>query len=122
MRVVTVVLLALILFGCGNKKEVSFRADIQPILNESCVRCHGTDVQRGNVSMATYADLMNSRTRSGKKPPVIAGQPNESRLYILAATNQVEFRMPPDTSSLGPLAPDQVRLLGRWIMQGAKDN
>ncbi len=123
MRLVTVLLLTVSLFfGCGNKKEVSFREDIQPILKERCVQCHGTEVQQGRVTMATYQALMDSRTRSGRKPPVVPGNPNESRLYILIATNQVEFRMPPDTSRIPPLAPDQVKQIGRWIMQGAKDN
>ena len=107
--------------GCG-KKSVSFKEQIQPIFNARCVRCHGGDVARGKIVMTSYAAFMASHTVSGKEPLVIAGNPYESRLYILCSTNQPHFRMPPDTSAVTPLAPEELDLLRHWITEGAKDN
>jgi uncharacterized membrane protein len=122
VRPLGILFLAILLIGCGGKKPVSFKDQIQPILNNRCVKCHGTDVHRRNVVMTSYETFMNSRTASGKEPLVIPGNPAQSRLYILCATSQAHFRMPPDTSNITPLPPAELELLGKWIMQGAKDN
>jgi hypothetical protein len=72
--------------------------------------------------MGSYQELMNSKTRSGKQPLVIPGNLDESRLYVLCSTMQLQFRMPPDTSHKTPLPKEELVLLSKWIMQGAKDN
>ena len=121
MKLLSFLAIVLFLFGCG-KKPVSFRDQIQPILNARCTQCHGTNVARGKIVMVSYATFMNSHTVSGKEPLVIPGNPYQSRLYILCETNQPHFRMPPDTSSVTPLPPADLELLRHWIAEGAKDN
>jgi hypothetical protein len=124
MRLVAIVLLACLIPGCGQKgpKPVSFHDEIQPILNDRCVKCHGTTTAEGNIVLTSYENLMGSRTVSGKKPLVVSEKPAESWLYILSATNQPHFRMPPDTSKLTPLPQKELELMARWITQGAKNN
>lgn len=123
MKQSAVVLCTLVLFGCGiGQKPVSFRDQIQPIFQAHCVQCHGDESPRGRISLTSYASLTSSHTVSGKAPLTVAGQPDQSRLYILCATDQKQFRMPPDTSSVAPLTPAEIELVGKWIMQGAKDN
>jgi hypothetical protein len=121
VRYVTTIILVVLIVGCG-KKSVSFKEQIQPILTARCTQCHGTDIARGKIVMATYASFMNSRTVSGKEPLVVPGNPYQSRLYILCETNQPHFRMPPDTSSVTPLPAAELDLLRHWITEGAKDN
>ncbi|HTO92760.1 MAG TPA: c-type cytochrome domain-containing protein [Bacteroidota bacterium] len=121
LSLLALVLTAVVLAGCG-KKSVSFKEQIQPILNARCVQCHGNDVARGKIVMASYAAFMTSHTISGKEPLVIPGNPYQSRLYILCSTNQPHFRMPPDTSTVVQLSPDELELLRHWITEGAKDN
>lgn len=121
MRYLPVFILIVFVFGCG-KKPVSFRDQIQPVLNARCTRCHGTEVSRAKIVMVSYATFMNSHTMSGKEPLVIPGNPYQSRLYILCETNQPHFRMPPDTSSVTPLPAADLELLRHWIAEGAKDN
>ena len=116
-----ILLVALILVGCGQK-PVSYRDQIQPILTARCVPCHGLDVARAKIKLGSYPELMNSKTRSGKQPLVTAGSLEESRLYVLCSTVQSQFRMPPDTSHKTPLPKEELALLSKWIMQGAKDN
>jgi hypothetical protein len=122
VRVPRILLLACIVVGCGQKgpQPVSFREQIQPILNDRCVRCHGTEKPLGKIVLTSYENLMSSRTVPGKKPLVIPGKASESWLYILCATNQPHFRMPPDTSSVTPLPKKELEVLAKWIMQGAK--
>lgn len=121
MRYVPVLIIVILIAGCG-KKPVSFKEQIQPILNARCTQCHGTEVARGKIVMASYPSFMSSRTVSGKEPLVIPGSPYQSRLYILCETNQPHFRMPPDTSSVTPLPAGELDLLRHWILEGAKDN
>jgi hypothetical protein len=118
-----IILIAVVLLVCGcGKKSVSFRDQILPILDARCTHCHGTEISRGKINVASYASFMSSHTVSGKEPLVVPGSPYQSRLYILCETNQPHFRMPPDTSAITPLPPAELELLRHWITEGAKDN
>jgi hypothetical protein len=121
MRSFVCLLLSFIVLSCGQK-PVSYRDQIQPILNTRCVKCHGTEMTLGKISLTSFESLMSSRTISGKQPLVYPASPSESRLYILCATNQAHFRMPPDTSAITPLPGPELELLAKWITQGAKNN
>ena len=123
MRQLSFLFAALLLFGCAKShKPVSFREQIQPILAERCVSCHGAEKARGKVVLTSYETFIKSRTVSGKEPLAIAGNPGESRLFVLCATQQVHFRMPPDTTTIPPLTQAEVELVGKWIQQGMQDN
>lgn len=124
MRLLCALLLGLLFFSCGKKDQqpVSFREQIQPILQSRCVKCHGDENAAGKIVLTSYKAVVNSRTLKGKKPLVVSENLSESWLYILSGTDQPHFRMPPDTSHITPLPADELQILGRWIMQGAKDN
>lgn len=117
-------IISLLLVGCGKKeqKPVSFHDQIQPVLNARCVSCHGTENAQGKIVLTSYENVMNARTVTGRKPLVVAGNVSESWLYILSGTNQPHFRMPPDTSRAVPLPQEELRVLGKWIEQGAQNN
>ena len=119
LLVVTVLLLS----GCGRKEQpVSFREQVRPVLQARCVSCHGDNNAAGKIVLTSYESVMASRTVKGKKPLVVPENLPESWLYVLAGTDQPHFRMPPDTSRATPLPKGEVELLGKWIMQGAKNN
>ena len=118
----TLVLLML-LVACGKKQQpVSFREHIQPILQTRCGGCHGDKTAAGNIVLTSYENVMASRTVKAKKPLVVPENLAESWLYVLAGTDQPHFRMPPDTSHFSPVPEEDVKLVGEWIMQGAKNN
>lgn len=121
MRTLGTFFLVFLLIGCG-RKQVSFHDDIQPILNEHCVQCHGTANPAANVALTSYDSVMNARVTKWKKPIVLPDNPSESWLFLRSGTSQLHFRMPPDTSMVKPLSEKQVDLIGRWILQGAKNN
>jgi uncharacterized membrane protein len=121
MRAFGILLLASFLIGCGQK-PISYRDQIQPILNNRCVSCHGADKPAARIVLTSYENLMSSRATKFKKPIVIAGNLSESWLYLRSGTDQPHFRMPPDTSRIAPLPKNEVELIGKWILQGAKNN
>lgn len=124
MKSTSLVLCALLLFvGCQKEESVSYQKEIQPILDRHCVSCHSGQRPSGKIDLTSYTNLMTTRAKiSGKQPLVVPGSPTESRLYVLCATSQVHFRMPPDTSQVTPLPTEELKILMRWINQGAKEN
>lgn len=116
------------LTGCA-RGEVSFAADVQPILNERCLECHnntGEGVTASNFSVVDYASVMKG-TSFG--PVVVAGSSISSSLYLVVSGKTApEIRMPPHHSeSLAEgrgesLSADELETLAEWIDQGAKDN
>ena len=116
-----VILLVLALIGCGQK-PVSYHTQIQPILNNRCVSCHGAEKPAARIVLTSYEGLMSSTATKWKKPIVVAGNLAESWVYLRGGTDQPHFRMPPDTLSMTPLSKEEVELLGKWILQGAKNN
>ena len=62
MRYVTILIIVALVAGCGKKQPVSFKEQIQPVLNARCTQCHGKDIARGKIVMTSYASFMNSHT------------------------------------------------------------
>jgi mono/diheme cytochrome c family protein len=95
--------------------EVSFSADISPMLEYRCIDCHGTD---GGYDVSTYDLVINSGDNG---PAVIPGDAENSLLAQKAAgTHQEGDRMPPPP--LRALQEDLIQLILDWIEAGAPDN
>lgn len=109
----------LLLAACGAR-QVSFKADVQPILAQSCLECHtagGAGYEKSGLLMSSYDDLMKG-TRFGAivKP----GDSLTSTLIML-----VEGRADPSIKmphNKEPLSKEQIALLRNWVDQGAKNN
>lgn len=103
------------LAGTGSRavgQEVSFSTQILPILEASCVNCHGPEPRpaRGNLRLHD-AEAIQAR------PIITPGQPDDSellkRITLPAGTRGA---MPPR----GPrLSEEEVTLFRMWIEQGA---
>ncbi|MBP7203860.1 MAG: hypothetical protein KBA32_11725 [Propionivibrio sp.] len=110
---------ALLLSACAEK-EVSFKADIQPILVKNCLECHaagGAGAEKSGLLMSSYEDLMKG-TRFGAivKP----GDALTSALIMLVEGRvDPSIRMPHHKE---PLNKDQIAQLRAWVEQGAKNN
>jgi hypothetical protein len=90
---------------------VTFEADVRPVLRTHCLRCHRDDRPRGELDMTSYAALMAGGT-SG--PAVVAGKPEDSPLYTMAAHLEQPV-MPPG----GAKTPDrELAVLKAWIAGG----
>ena len=102
------------LAACGGQRPVSFRADVQPILDAKCVSCHPAsypylDLRAGRA----WAQLVRvpAATASAYER-VIPGNPELSYLLI----------HPPDPSRKHLLSGAERDTIAEWIRQGAPDN
>jgi mono/diheme cytochrome c family protein len=77
------------------------------VLAVSCVRCHRGDRPAGGVRLERYDDFFEPDA-----PLVLAGAPEESRLYAVVRDDV----MPPRF----PLSDEGKRLIRRWIADGAR--
>lgn len=108
--------------GGDTQEHVSFSKDVQPILRENCVLCHSAEVHTGGVALDSFEHLMSSRYLNRPTPFVIPGDPNRSRLVIVVHTSNTELRMPPAASGLQPIGQESIRVIRRWIEEGARNN
>lgn len=122
-----IALAGIALTGC--ERQVSFSADVQPILDNYCVSCHsgaGEGEAASGFAVNDYESVMQG-TKFGKV--VVPGSPMSSSLYLVV-TEKVDpkIHMPPHhDESLAEgrgfaLSRTNIETIGTWIEQGAKDN
>jgi len=92
----------------GEKKEVSYRCDVKPIIDRRCLGCHGT---RGGLTLATYEDII----KGGTKGKVIVPGDSKSSSLIDSVENG-------KMAVLSSLTPDEEDIVKKWIDEGAKNN
>ncbi len=99
--------------------RVEFNRDIRPILAGHCWDCHGPDekAREGSLRLDVRADAV--RRREGRAAAIVPGDPDASLLIRRIVHERASRRMPPAKANR-PLNADQVRLLRRWILQGAE--
>lgn len=95
--------------------EVSFNADIRPILNQYCTSCHGGVRQKSGVSFI-FREQALGRGESGR-PTIIPGDSARSEVIARLKSTDPDERMPHHAP---PLSADQIEKIERWIEQGAK--
>ncbi len=93
-------------------RKVDFIKDIQPILEASCIKCHGRGQAKGGFRMDTRETFL-AAADSG--PAAIPGKSAESYLIELVMGFDPDTVMPQKGSKLKP---DQIALLRAWIDQG----
>lgn len=94
--------------------DVSFSADVAPVLVEHCLGCHGGDMPAGRLQMESLATLLRGGAGG---PPVVAGAPADSLLVRKLRGVEIEGQRMP--RGRPPLSDDVVALIARWIEQGA---
>lgn len=117
LSVTIAVLLAGPAFGA-----VDFVKEVQPILEQNCVRCHnpkGTDFEAGN----TDVDLSNKKVAFEVASTIVAGKPEKSKLYTTTVlADDAKKLMPPKnkvTGDLERLSKADTEVLKKWIEEGA---
>jgi hypothetical protein len=95
-------------------RTIDFDKDIKPIVQNSCLSCHGPAKQRGGLRLDSREEAM----KGGNSGAVIEPGKSSSRLLARVAGLGDEQRMPPKGKT--PLTPEQVGRLRAWIEQGAK--
>lgn len=98
--------------AAAEPAKIDFARDIQPILEQNCLKCHSRGKYRGGLSLETRQALV-AGGESG--PAATPGQSGDSLLLELITTDDAERRMPAKGAKL---AAAQMVLLRRWIDQG----
>ncbi len=96
--------------------EPDFTKEILPILRDNCVKCHGSEKQKGKMRLDSKADAFKGG-KSGMAG-IVAGKPDESDMIrrVLLPKDD-DDTMPPEGDRLSEAA---VKLLKEWIAAGAK--
>jgi ankyrin repeat protein len=95
----------------AQSDRVDFGRDVQPILRQNCIGCHGPTIQQNRFRLDRRADAMRGGTFAMIGPGNSAG----SRLYLRLIGSEFGTQMPPT----GALKPEQIKIIKDWIDQGA---
>ena len=115
LSVFSLVFLYLIFIKIKPEKEISYTADVKPILNNKCISCHGGVKKNAGLSFL-FRDEALAITESGK-PAIIPGNSKKSELIKRLHETDLEERMPYRKPKLSD---EEIEILTRWINQGAK--
>ncbi len=96
----------------GTNAPVSFKNDIQPILQSRCTKCHGGDFPSEGLNLESYEGLMAG---SQNEPVVLAGDAGDSLLIDKIESGDMPKRGP-------KLTPEQIQTIRQWIDAGALNN
>ena len=117
MRTMILIVTGLIAFGqwtASAESKVDFAKDIQPILEKSCLECHGPEKQKGKLRLDSQAAL----SLGGKDGAVLVpGKADESDLYRRITLPAGNDDVMPNKGDL--LTKAQTDLIRDWINQGA---
>ena len=91
--------------------KVDFRRDVQPLLKQFCIGCHGPAQQMNAFRLDRRRDAM----KGGTAPMIAPGNSQASRFYLKLIGSQYGPQMPPT----GALRPEQIKILKDWVDQGA---
>src|SRR5829696_5992937 len=119
LTITTVVLTTILalLQGCSYDKElvvttaacdtlnVSFAADVQPLIQANCFSCHGNGTSFGNISLNTYDDV---------KRAAITGR------LLGSVSHSAGFSPMPKAANKLPDC--NIQAIRTWINEGIKDN
>ena len=105
----------------STKQGVTYAADIKPLLDASCVKCHSGDKPKAKLKL----DSLENALRGGMDGKVIIAGDSAKSLLVQAAahaTKDHDLWMPPKKfeNKFPPLTPEQIGLVRAWIDEGAK--
>jgi len=101
--------------------SVSYNFDIRPILSDKCFACHGPDAnkRKADLRMDDPASAFAALKEHPDAHALVAGQPEQSEAFLRISSTDTARVMPPHSSPL-KLTPLEIRLIERWIEQGAR--
>jgi hypothetical protein len=100
--------------------QVSYNFHIRPILSDKCFACHGPDANKREAGLRL--DISEEAFKVLKESPgayaLVAGKPDQSEVYHRIVSDDPTQLMPPPESKLS-LSEREIRLIKKWIEQGA---
>jgi len=95
--------------------KVDFARDVQPILKQHCVECHGPSQQMRGLRLDRRRDALPNRV-GANGARILPGNSAASLLYRRLSGKESGPQMPP----AGPLGQEQISAIQTWIDQGAE--
>ncbi len=112
MKLVALFALLLAALPClAQKPSVDFEKQVRPILEKSCLGCHGVGATLSHLDLRSRAGLLKGGTRGAGMVP---GSAEKSLLYKLVTGSRAPL-MPPG----GKLPPAEIQTLKAWLDSGA---
>ncbi len=91
--------------------KIDFGRDVQPILRQNCVGCHGPAQQQAGMRLDRKSSAMKGFSRR-----IVPGSSENSFVYHRLVGSEFGPQMPPT----GALRPEQIAIIKAWIDQGAE--
>src|ERR1700722_12204234 len=102
----------------GSSAKVDYDRDIRPIFSDTCFKCHGPDANKRKAKLRLDIDTGAYEDHDGQAA-VTPGDLAKSEAWRRINAAGTDDLMPPGDSGM-KLTPQQIKLLGDWIRQGAK--
>jgi len=99
----------------ASGEKVDFVRDIQPIFQQTCLKCHGPETHKNSYRLDAKSIALNGGDYHA--PNIIPGKSSESPLIRFVSGQDEKITMPPKGERL---TEKQIALLRAWIDQGAE--
>ncbi len=105
----------------GVPEKISYNFHVRPILSDKCFVCHGPDKNQLKAGLrldhaeGAYAPLQETKGAFA----IVPGKPEASELMRRITSQDPDYQMPTPDSHLGSLSEQEIKILERWIEQGA---
>lgn len=96
--------------------KIDFDRDVRPILETSCLRCHGANKPHSDFRLDFRAGALAGGDDNTND--IVPGHSEKSLLVAYVARQVPDMEMPPDGRGAA-LTPQQIGVLRAWIDQGA---
>lgn len=100
---------------------VDFNYHVRPILSDRCFKCHGPDAnaRKSGLRLDTEEGAFAALKDDPKNHVLVKGDPLQSAMYTRITTKDTSEVMPPPSSNLS-LTKNEIKIIKKWIAQGAK--
>lgn len=98
----------------ASEVKIDFARDIKPILDKSCIRCHGPEKPKSGFRLDNKAAALKG---GDDGVDIVPGESAKSALIRFVSGLDPDTTMPPEGKG-DPLTKEQVGLLRAWIDQG----
>jgi hypothetical protein len=102
-------------------EKISYNFHVRPILSDKCFTCHGPD--KNQLKAGLRLDQAESAYAPCKETKgaftIVPGKPEASELIKRVTSQDPDYQMPAPDSHLEPLTEREIKILERWIEQGA---
>lgn len=104
----------------ASKKDLTYDKDIKPLLENSCLKCHGPEKPKSKYRVDSREALIKGG--ESEAAAVVPGKSDQSPIVHYVADLVEDMEMPPTEKrdKYPPMTKEQIGILRAWIDQGAK--